>query len=78
MEQQKLNVAFICIAAVKQQKSNDEFRGLFSLEPYYTLWPVGIDKSWPIHTSSQCCNAVEYWLVAYVSMGLKYLFWKVK
>jgi hypothetical protein len=37
---------------MKQQKSNDGIRGLFFLEPWYTLWPVGIDKSWPIHTSS--------------------------
>jgi hypothetical protein len=22
-------------------------RGLFFLEPWYSLWPVGIDKSWP-------------------------------
>jgi hypothetical protein len=35
----------------EQQKSNDGIRGLF-LELCYTLWPVGIDKSWPIHTSS--------------------------
>jgi hypothetical protein len=36
---------------------SDKFRGLFSSEPYYNLWPVGIDISRPIHTSSilQCC-----------------------
>jgi hypothetical protein len=31
---------------MKQEKSVDEFRRL-SLERWYTLWPVGIDKSWP-------------------------------
>jgi hypothetical protein len=38
---------------MKQQKSNDKFLGFFSLESCYTLWPVGIDKSWPIRKSSQ-------------------------
>jgi hypothetical protein len=35
-------------------------RGLFSLEPCYTLWPVGIDKPLPIYTYElamlQCCR----------------------
>jgi hypothetical protein len=35
------------------KKLSDGFQGLFSLELCYTLWPVGIDKSWPIHMSSQ-------------------------
>jgi hypothetical protein len=37
------------MTAMKKQKSNDGIRGLFFLEPFYTLGPVGIDKSWPIH-----------------------------
>jgi hypothetical protein len=37
---------------MKKQESIDGIRGLFFLEPCYILWPVGIDKSWPIHTSS--------------------------
>jgi hypothetical protein len=41
------------MTAMNKQKSNDGIRGLFFLEPFYTLWPaVGIDKSWPLHTSS--------------------------
>jgi hypothetical protein len=43
---------------VKQQRSNDELRGLFSLEPY-TLRVVGIDKLWPIHTSSFLKGAIN-------------------
>jgi hypothetical protein len=31
--------------AMKPQKSNAEFLGLFSLEPFYTLWPIDIDIS---------------------------------
>jgi hypothetical protein len=31
--------------AMKPQKSNAEFWGLFSLEPCYTLWPIDIDIS---------------------------------
>jgi hypothetical protein len=38
---------------MKHQKSNDGIQGLFFLEPCYTLRPVCIDKSSPIHTSSQ-------------------------
>jgi hypothetical protein len=41
----------LSVTAMKQQKSNDVTRGLL-LEPCYTLSPVGIEKSWPIHTSS--------------------------
>jgi hypothetical protein len=56
------SLAVLCIVvntmgsmtAMKQQKSKDKFRGLFSLRPCSILWPVNIDKSWPIHTSSNC------------------------
>jgi hypothetical protein len=37
----------------EKPKSNDGIRGLFFLEPWYTLWPVGIGQSWPTQTSSQ-------------------------
>jgi hypothetical protein len=53
-------LAMWSMTAMKKQKSNDGIRGLFFLEPWYTLWPVGIDKSWPIHTSSQFFNALNF------------------
>jgi hypothetical protein len=67
------------MTAMKQQKSNDGIRGLFFLEPCYTLWPVGIDKSWPIHTSSNFAmlSIISQLPIAEV-WGSTYLFWKVK
>jgi hypothetical protein len=41
------------MTALKQQESNDELLGFFSLELRYTLYQVGIDKSRPVRTSSQ-------------------------
>jgi hypothetical protein len=44
-------LAMLSITTMEKQKSVDGIRGLFSLEPYFVLSPIGIDKSWPIHTS---------------------------
>jgi hypothetical protein len=68
------------MTTMKQQKANDEFRGLYSLESFYTSSQVGIDKSCMAYTYElKFCNAVEYWFSCLGKVwDSKHLFWRVK
>jgi hypothetical protein len=59
------------MTAMKQQKLNDGFRGLFLLGAFYTLWP----KHTRVQTW-QCCRILVSRLCKV--WGSTHLIWKVK
>jgi hypothetical protein len=53
------------MAAMKQQKSNDEFRGLFCIEPCYILCVQSVSVNRDLYVEFKFFSAVEnYRLVA--------------